>query len=103
MLSNILGKKKARKESKTRELKRQQARETLKGSAHDLILSMVCVEQDGVYTRGEIESSVLNSIRAYEELFYSMDASELDDYLEAMLAMKIESALNSLEKELEDE
>lgn len=46
---------------------------------------MKAVEEDGLYSREEIENFVLTRLRTYEEIIYAMDREEFDSFLDIQL------------------
>ena len=61
------------------------ARSILNDSVQDLVVAMKAVEEDGLYSRDEIENFVLTRLRTYEEIIYAMDKEEFDSFLDIQL------------------
>lgn len=61
------------------------ARSILNDSVQDLVVAMKAVEEDGLYSRDEIENFVLTRLRTYEEIIYAMDREEFDSFLDIQL------------------
>ena len=65
--------------------KQLMARSILNDSVQDLVVAMKAVEEDGLYSREEIENFVLTRLRTYEEIIYAMDKEEFDSFLDIQL------------------
>jgi len=61
------------------------ARSILNVSVQDLVIAMKAVEEEGLYSRDEIENFVLTRLRTYEEIIYAMDREEFDSFLDIQL------------------
>lgn len=75
------------------EERRHDALKILDESVEDLIITMVGIENEGVYEREEIENYVLKRKEYYETLFYGMDDDEFDEYLTDKIAEKFTDLL----------